>query len=121
MFPAHRAIPMVAPADLGLVAAKRLVSSMDDVGLRNVEGPQHYSFDDVAAAFADALGHAVTVETIEREDWEASFRQAGFSESAAGAYSRMTEASLDGFEMPENPIRGETSLQEYVSALVSRA
>lgn len=119
MFPAHLAIPMVAPADLGLVAAKRLANPVEDIGLRYVEGAEHYSFDDVAAAFADALGHAVTVKTIERADWEASFRQAGFSESAARAYTRMTEASLEGFEMPEDPLRGATSLGQHISNLVN--
>ena len=118
MFPAHLTIPMVAPADLGEAAAKRLASPVEDIGLRHVEGPEHYSFDDVAAAFADALGHAVTVKTIERADWEASFRQAEFSERAARAYTRMTEASLKGFEMPEHPLRGDISLRQHISKLV---
>jgi uncharacterized protein YbjT (DUF2867 family) len=34
MFPADLAIPMVAPRDLGEVAAQRLVSSLDDIGIR---------------------------------------------------------------------------------------
>lgn len=66
MFPAHLQIPMVAPADLGRAAARRLASPLDDVGARYIEGPETYSFDDVAAAFAKALGHPVTVRTIER-------------------------------------------------------
>lgn len=121
MFPAHLTIPMVAPSDLGLAAAKRLTSPVEDIGRRYVEGPEHCSFDEVAAAFANALGHAVTVKTTERADWEASFRQAGFSESAACAYTRMTEASLNGFEMPKNPLHGVTGLQQYISKLVDAA
>jgi uncharacterized protein YbjT (DUF2867 family) len=118
MFPPHLKIPMVAPADLGLAAARRLASPLEDVGVRYVEGPETYSFNDVAAAFAKTLGHAVTVRTIERNQWEASFRQAGFSERAARAYARMTEVSLAGFDRPEDPIRGTTSLLSHISRLV---
>ncbi|EJB01822.1 putative nucleoside-diphosphate sugar epimerase [Rhizobium leguminosarum bv. trifolii WSM597] len=118
MFPAQLKIPMVAPADLGLAAARRLASPLDDVGIRYVEGPEAYSFGEVAAAFAEILGHAVTVRTIERSEWEASFMKAGFSERAAHAYARMTEVSLAGFDMPENPIRGTINLRDYISTLV---
>jgi uncharacterized protein YbjT (DUF2867 family) len=118
MFPARLKIPMVAPADLGLAAASRLAGPLDDVGVRCVEGPEAYSFEGVAAAFAKMLGHAVTVRTVERSQWEARFKQTGFSESAAHAYARVMEASLEGFDMPENPMRGTTSLTDYISELV---
>lgn len=118
MFPAQKKIPMVAPADIGMAAAERLAGSLDDVGVRYVEGPEEYSFDDVAVAFANALGHAVTVRTIERSEWQSNFRQAGFSERAAQAYARMTEVSVEGFERPDDPMRGSISLQTYISQLV---
>ncbi|NLS20342.1 NAD(P)H-binding protein [Rhizobium sp. P40RR-XXII] len=118
MFPAHLKIPMVAPTDLGVAAARRLTTSLDDVGIRYVEGPEAYSFDDVADAFAETLEHAVTVRTIERGEWESSLKQAGFSEQAAHAYARMIEVSLGGFDMPKDPMRGTTSLRAYISGLV---
>jgi uncharacterized protein YbjT (DUF2867 family) len=101
MFPARLKIPMVAPADLGLAAAKRLAGPLDDVGVRCVEGPEAYSFDDVAAAFSKMLGHAVTVRTLERSDWKSRFMEAGFSESAAHAYARMMEARCRGSTCPK--------------------
>jgi len=119
MFPANLKIPMVAPADLGIAAAGRLSGSLDDIGIQYVEGPEKYSFHDVATAFANALGYAVTVRTLERSQWEPNFRRAGFSEPAARAYARMTEVSLQGFETPNNPIRGTTSLESYIRQLVN--
>lgn len=120
MFPAHLAIPMVSPSDLGVAAARRLAGPVEDTGVKYVEGPEHYSFDDVAAAFADALGHAVVVKTLERSQWEGYFFEAGFSERAARAYVRMTEASLNGLEMPSQPVRGETTLADHIARLVPR-
>lgn len=118
MFPSHLMIPMVAPADLGAAAAERLASPLDDVGIRYIEGPEAYSFDDVAVAFANALGHAVTVRTLDRSEWQENYRQAGFSQPAARAYARMIEVSLEGFAQPENPHRGKTTLDDYISELV---
>ncbi|MGF6160389.1 uncharacterized protein YbjT (DUF2867 family) [Ensifer sp. KUDG1] len=63
MFPADLKIPMVAPADLGVAAALRMAAPLDDSGVQFVEGPERYSFDDVAVAFASALGRAVTPPT----------------------------------------------------------
>lgn len=59
LFPADLAIPMVAPKDLGEVAAARLMTSLDDRGVRYVEGPRRYTPSDVARAFAETLGRPV--------------------------------------------------------------
>ena len=48
MLPADLVLPMVAPADVGVAAADRLLSSVADVGLEHVEGPQRYSPADVS-------------------------------------------------------------------------
>lgn len=119
MFPADFRLPMVAPRDLGQAAARRLRSSLDDVGLRNVEGPARYSMADVARAFADALGRPVRVVVTPREQWERAFRALGFSQAAAHSYARMTGATLDGEMVPENETeKGPTTLQAYIADLV---
>lgn len=119
MFPADLPIPMVAPADLGRAAAARLVSGVDDVGVRYVEGPADYTCNDVAAAFASALKRPVKVEVTPRDRLEPAFRSLGFSEAAADSYARMTAVSIDrGFDRAENPIRGDVSLDAYIAALV---
>ena len=118
MFPASFQLPMVHPADLGVIAAERLQTPIDDVGVTYVEGPNRYSFGDVATAFARHLGREVSVVTTPREQWEESFRKLGFSDEAASAYTRMTAATLDELELPPSPRRGSATLDEYVEWLV---
>ncbi len=118
MFPADLPIPMVAPADLGRAAAARLMSGVDDIGVRYVEGPCDYTCNDVAAAFASALNRPVKVEVTPRDRLEEAFRSQGFSEAAAKSYARMTAVSIDrDFDRAEHPIRGDGSLDAYIGAL----
>ena len=120
MVPSNFAMPMVAPHDLGEIAADRLMSSLDDVGVRFVEGPQHYSADDVAAAFTDALGRSVTTVVTPRDQWEATYRKLGFSKPAAESYARMTGLAVDQGVDTEDPMRGATTLRTYIRELVER-
>jgi uncharacterized protein YbjT (DUF2867 family) len=119
MFPADTVMPMVAPEDLGRAAAERLLSSVTDTGIRHVEGPERYTPQDVAGAFAAALGGQVRVDVAPRERWEDIFKGLGFSDAAARAYARMTAVSLDGgFAMPADPIRGRVTLHDFIAAAV---
>jgi uncharacterized protein YbjT (DUF2867 family) len=119
-FAADLDIPMVAPQDLGQVAANRLMSSLDDVGVKYVEGPKRYSSDDVASAFAAALGRPVELAVTPRDDWKAAFRKLGFSEAAADSYARMTAVSVDGgFDMPDDALRGAITLDAYIRDLLT--
>ena len=122
MIPAEMTIPMAAPADLGKAAARHLLEPSGDRDTYYVEGPERYSPQDVADAFAAALGHPVRIEVIPRDRWVASFRKLGFSAAAAESYARMTAVSVDsGFAMSEPFERGETTLQDYISALAARS
>ncbi len=121
LYPADFPLPMVAPGDLGRVAARLITSAPDDVGIHEVEGPQRYTPTDVASAFATALGRPVRVVVTPREQWQSSFEALGFSRPAAASYAAMTAATLDGgFADPSQVERGTTSLQAYVGALVAR-
>ena len=122
MFPAEFALPMVAPEDLGRTAARLLTDPQEKEGLHCVEGPQRYSSNDVAEAFARALGRPVRVAVTPREQWQATYRAMGFSEAAAESYARMTALTADGdFELPASTEHGKVTLQAYVDALVKRA
>lgn len=122
MFPADLPIPMVAPRDLGEAAAARLMSPLDDVGVRYVEGPRRYSSKDVATAFSQALGRPVALEVVPRDKWKETFLGLGFSDAAADSYARMTAVSVDsGFDLPEEPLKGGTALEEYIGNLVAAA
>ena len=122
MYPADLLIPMVAPLDLGEIAAQRLVSTPDDTGIRYVEGPRRYSSADVAKAFSQVLGAPVGVDVIPRDEWKEAFQGLGFSEAAADSYARMTAVSLDGgFDMPDDALRGATTLEAHIRDLLSKA
>jgi uncharacterized protein YbjT (DUF2867 family) len=120
MFPADMPIPMVAPRDLGKIAADRLMSSRDDTGIRYVEGPKRYTSSEVAKAFSNALGTPVAVDVTPREKWKEAFQGMGFSDAAAESYAGMTAASVDGgFDLSDDPLRGATTLETYIHDLVS--
>lgn len=122
MYPADLLIPMVAPLDLGEIAAQRPVSTPDDTGIRYVGGPRRYSSADVAKAFSQALGAPVSVDVIPRDEWEEAFQGLGFSEAAADSYARMTAVSLDGgFDMPDDALRGATTLEAHIRDLLAKA
>lgn len=120
-FPPDFALPMVAPVDLGRVAARLLAEEVDHTGVRYVEGPVPYSAADVAHAFAAALGREVRTVATPRSEWVGALQAFGFSPAAAASYARMMAITLDGaYERPEVPERGPTPLAEYVAALVRR-
>jgi uncharacterized protein YbjT (DUF2867 family) len=118
MFPENFVLPMVAPSDLGQAAARFLLEPQEKTGIHYVEGPERYSINDVAHAFSKALGKPVKVAVTPREEWVRAYKKLGFSEAAAKSYARMTAATLDGPAMPEHPVRGTTTLQSYINALV---
>ena len=121
-FPEDLAIPMVAPADLGVEAARRLMAPPDDTGVQYVEGPALYTPRDVADAFSAALGVAIAVEVTPRQEWEAAFRQLGFSEQAARTYACMTGTVVDDAgKWPATPVRGSTTLQAFIRGSVALA
>jgi uncharacterized protein YbjT (DUF2867 family) len=120
MFRADLALPMVAPADLGEVAAARLVSPPDDIGVRYIEGPRLYSSRDVANAFSQALGQPIEVEVTPRGKWKEAFVAQGFSDAAADSYACMIAVSVDdGFDISDHPLRGRTTLEGYIRRLVT--
>lgn len=120
-YPADLKFPMVAPGDIGKLAGS-LMMKKEIPELVNIQGPLLYSADDVAAAFAKALGKKVEVRIVPKQDWKQTFESLGFSEEAARSYAGMTAVSLDAFERcdtPDNVILGETSIEKYVQMVVS--
>lgn len=120
LYPAEFELPMVAPRDIAEVAAGFLTHPRDTAGVHYVEGPKRYSSQDVAAAFSKALGMQVRTASTPREQWQATLRQAGFSEAAAKSMVAVSALTLDGKgELPAQPIRGSTTLEQYIAALAA--
>lgn len=120
MLPGDLRLPMVAPEDLGRAAARRLREPVSDTGVLDIEGPDRYTTQDVADAFARALDRPVALDVAPRETWEDQFKELGFSDASARAYARMTEVTVEGAGESADPERGEITLQSYIDALVAR-
>lgn len=119
LYPADFKIPMVAPVDLGQFAAQLLTEPIDRTGLYYVEGPEPYAPADVANAFSEALGKPVETVVIPRTEWISYLTNSGFSQKAAEAMAAMTDITLDQkFEVSDSPVRGVTSLREYIAGMI---
>jgi len=120
MFPVDFKLPMVAPQDLGELAARLMTEPADKTGVFYAEGPEKYSPGDVAAAFSEALGKPVSVRVTPPGRWEEGFKSLGFSPAAAKSYAEMTRLTYEQPYSAESPVRGRTSLRAYVQALAGR-
>ncbi len=104
--------PMVAPQDVGELAARLLVAPVEETGVYNIEGPEPYTPEDVATALGAVLGRHVTVDEIPRPEWPEFYRRNGFCPEAARSYATMTGIFVDGrYDRPSTPLRGATDLQ----------
>jgi len=91
--PLDRAIPQVATADIGRVAAELLTSDWQDRRIIELQGPREYTPLDVAAALGEIVGRAVEAVPFPRKEWPGFFKQLGMSASSGECWSEM----VDGF------------------------
>jgi uncharacterized protein YbjT (DUF2867 family) len=121
--PLEKALPMVATADVGRVAAQLLQQTWKGARVVELEGPRRVSPLDIAAAFAGILGHAVVAEPVKRDSWETLFRSQGMREPLP----RMR--MLDGFNQgwiafegaDADIVKGEVELETVLQALIAQA
>ena len=117
------AASMVATADVGRVAAQLLQQTWSGVRIVELEGPRRVTPIDVAATFAQILGHKVLAEVVARDTWEALFRSQGMKEPLPRM--RMLDGFNEGwiaFERKEADIvKGEVELEAVLREIVSRA
>ena len=116
----HR-IPMVATEDIAQTAVELLGQSWNGVRIVELEGPERYSSNDVAAALASALHTPVRNEMIPRSTWEELFRSQGMKNPLPRI--RMVDGFNEGwidFESQQHGSRkAGTTLQAALQALVS--
>jgi NAD(P)H dehydrogenase (quinone) len=118
----HR-IAMVATADIANAATDLLMESSKGVRIVELEGPDRYSANDVAAAFATVLGNPVRNQIVPRETWETLFRSQGMKNPRPRM--RMLDGFNEGwidFEFGQEKTRkGATSLTAALQALITNS
>lgn len=119
--PLTRAVPMVAVADIGALAAKLMQETW--IGRRVVElaGPTNTAPEMVASLLGQALGKPVKPVAVPRLEWLDIFIGGGMSHRTAQAFVEMFDGFNGGairFEGGE-PRRGRTSVTEALDALLA--
>jgi NAD(P)H dehydrogenase (quinone) len=119
--PLNHRIPMVATEDIAQTAVELLGQSWNGVRIVELEGPERYSSNDVAAALASALHAPVRNEIVPRSAWEELFRSQGMKNPLPRI--RMVDGFNEGwidFESGQRGSRkGSTTLRAALQALVS--
>jgi uncharacterized protein YbjT (DUF2867 family) len=119
LYPVDFKIPMVATEDIGHFAAKFLTEPIKNIGIEYVEGPEEYSSNDVAAAFSTILGQDVKAVETPQAQWIPALKKMDFSDVGAKSMVAMTKTTLDKkYEMPDEPNRGGTTLEDYIRHIV---
>ncbi len=125
LYPINIKLPMVAPHDIGQLAAKLITEPAQKTGLHYMEGPSKYSSADVAAAFSKALQKPVKAVETPKDQWLSVLQTMGFSEKAAKSMADMTDTTIKditskGDEKSDATDRGNITLEAYIQGLVDK-
>lgn len=123
--PANRGISMVATNDIGALAAQTLQQEWSGNRILELEGPQKYSPDDAAAAFAKLLGRPVKANPIQRSEWQRRFVEQGTAEDRTAPRIEM----LDGFNSgwidfeggTAERCKGKSTMEEVIKNLIAKS
>ncbi|MFV0671585.1 NmrA family NAD(P)-binding protein [Variovorax sp. tm] len=121
--PLDRAVPMVATADVGRLAAELLLHEGELPRVVELEGPQRLTQHDIAEALSQVLGRPVRAEAVPRENWGAIFRAQGMRDPVPRI--QMLDGFNEGwirFEGDDASVRkGRVSVAEVIRSLASEA
>lgn len=110
---------MIATRDIGKAALEALLDPAKETRVIELTGPQTYSIDDVAAAFATALGRDVKANELPFAAMIPTLTQFGFSNDVAALYLEMTEAMHKGtLTFDGTPKRTTTTIAEFARAVI---
>jgi len=117
--PLDKAVPMIATADVGHVAAQLLQEHWVGKRIVELESQTPVSPDQIAATFTELLGKPVTTQAVPRDQWQALFVSQGMS----NPLPRMQ--MLDGFNegwirFEGVPRKGRVGLKSVLQALLAR-
>jgi len=120
--PLDKPVPMVATRDVGVFAAELLLQTWSGTRVVELEGPQRIAPNQLAAAFAKALGHPVKAEVVPRDTWIDLFTRQGMKNPTPRAQM------IDGFNEgwirfasdDANVRKGSTTLDAVMAELIDR-
>jgi NAD(P)H dehydrogenase (quinone) len=119
--PLDKAMPMVATADVGRVAAQLLLQGWTGKRVVELEGPERISQEEIAAELSKALHRPVRAEAVPRESWGAIFRAQGMRDPIPRI--QMLDGFNEGWIEFEGGsaalVKGKVSLAEVVRKLVT--
>lgn len=117
--PLDKAVPMIATADIGSVAAQLLQQDWAGQRVVELEG-QWVSPNDIARTLAQLLGRDVHAEVVERDTWEALLRSQGAQNPLPRM--RMVDGFNEGWICFENDqvLKGATPLQTVLRELMNK-
>ncbi|MCL1464083.1 NmrA family NAD(P)-binding protein [Argonema galeatum] len=120
--PLDRAIPMVAAADIGRVCAESLLETWSGTRTIELQGPQSYSPNDVAAGFAQALGRPVQAVEVPESDWAHLLAQFGNSPGAIVGWSEMLRGFNTGHIIFEDEgtthLKGRVTIEDAIGSFI---
>ncbi|WP_310633110.1 NmrA family NAD(P)-binding protein [Paraburkholderia sp.] len=120
--PLDKPVPMVATDDIGRVAAQLLQETWQGARVVELEGPRRVTPNEIAAAFAQALGQPVHAHSVPREVWEAQFRAQGMRNPLPRM--RMLDGFNEGwieFETPAESWKGRVTLETAIRRICERS
>ena len=120
--PLDKAIPMVATADVGRVAAELLLEDWTGTRVVELEGPERVSQNGIAAALSKALHRPVRAEAVPRENWGAIFRAQGMRDPIPRIQmlDGFNEGWIDFQDGGRQAIKGHTTVVAVIEDLVAR-
>jgi uncharacterized protein YbjT (DUF2867 family) len=121
--PLERKIPMVCVADIGRAVAQAMTENWTGKRIIELHGAADYSPNDVAAAFAAALGRDVQAVAVPESEWQATISRFGFSPEVVNSYSEMMRGFNSGHIVFEGgshvqTVRGQTMIADAVGKMI---
>lgn len=117
-FPPNLKLPMIAPSDVAAFCASLIAEESPARQIFEIEGPDQYSSEDIAASFGEKLDREVILQTVAPVDWEKTLLSSGFSKSGAENLALMTKAVVDGKTVSESEtVKMPTSFRAYLDEI----
>jgi len=119
--PLDKPVPMVATADIGLLAAALLQETWTGRRIVELEGPRRITPNQIAATLTKILGRPVRMEAVPRDTWEGLFASQGMKNPTPRA--QMLDGFNEGWIEFENgkqgSLKGQIEIETVLRQLVA--